>query len=312
LIKLAQRFCHFCNCPDMLPAMAAKPEIAIVGPGRLGRALALELKRAGYKIPEIVSRSSAASKRKASDLAREVKAQASTSDRARLDADIVWFCVPDREIAASARQLASVVDWTNKIAFHSSGALASDELKSLRQGGAAVASVHPLMTFVSGSMPSLIGVPFAMEGDAAAVRSARQVVRALGGEAYTIRKQYKAAYHAWGAFASPLFVAMLVTAEQLARKAGLSAVEARKKMLPMLRQTIANYETLGGAGAFSGPIVRGDAKTVRKHLQAVREVPEAADVYLALARAALRYLPARNRAELNRALHMNSLSSHFS
>jgi predicted short-subunit dehydrogenase-like oxidoreductase (DUF2520 family) len=212
--------------------------------------------------------------------------------------------VPDREIAAAARRLASVVDWTKKIAFHSSGALASDELKSLRQRGAAVASVHPLMTFVSGSMPSLIGVPFAMEGDAAAVRSARQIVRALGGEAFTIRKQHKAAYHAWGAFASPLLVAMLVTAEQLARKAGLSAVEARKMVLPIVRQTIANYGALGAAGAFSGPIVRGDAEIVRKHLRVVREVPETTDVYLALAQAALRYLPARNRADLKRALHV--------
>jgi predicted short-subunit dehydrogenase-like oxidoreductase (DUF2520 family) len=286
----------------MLPAMAAKPRIAIVGPGRLGRALALELKRAQYTISEIVSGSSAASKRKAGDLARKVKAHASTSDRARLDADLVWFCVPDREIASSSRQLASVVDWRKKIAFHSSGALASDELKSLRQSGALVASVHPLMTFVTGSMPSLIGVPFAMEGDAAAVRSARQIVRALGGEAFTIRKQYKAAYHAWGAFASPLLVAMLVTAEQLARKAGLSAVGARKKMLPIVRQTIANYGALGAAGAFSGPIVRGDAEIVRKHLQVARKVPEAEHVYLALARAALRYLPARNRGELKRAL----------
>jgi predicted short-subunit dehydrogenase-like oxidoreductase (DUF2520 family) len=286
----------------MLPAMAAKPEIAIVGPGRLGRALALELKRAGYTISEIVSRGVVASKRKADDLARRVKAHASTSDCARLDADIVWFCVPDREIAAAARRLASVVDWTKKIAFHSSGALASDELKSLRQRGAAVASVHPLMTFVTGSLPSLRGVPFAMEGDAAAVRSARQIMRALGGEAFTIRKQHKAAYHAWGAFASPLLVAMLVTAEQLARKAGLSSVEARKKMLPIVRQTIANYEALGGAGASSGPIVRGDAEIVRKHLQVLRKIPEATAVYLALARAALRYLPSRNGAELKRAV----------
>src|SRR5580704_3792501 len=286
----------------MLPAMAAKSRIAIVGAGRLGRALAQELNRAEYTISEIVSGSSAASKRKAGDLARKVRAHSTTSDRARLDADVVWFCVPDREIAVAARRLASVVDWTNKTAFHSSGALASDELKSLRQSGAAVASVHPLMTFVTGSMPPVSEIPFAIEGDATAVRSARQIVRALGGEAFTIRKQHMAAYHAWGAFASPLLVAMLVTAEQLARKAGLSSVEARKKMLPIVRQTIANYGALGAAGAFSGPIVRGDAEIVRKHLQAVGKIPGATDVYLALARAALRYLPVRNRKELEKAM----------
>jgi len=282
--------------------MSEKPSLAIVGPGRLGTALALELRRPGYSISEIVSRDTVASKRKARELARKVDAQSSTSDSAHLDADLVWFCVPDREIAAASQQLATATVWKKKIAFHSSGALASDELKALRRRGASVASVHPLMTFVSGSIPSLRGVPFAVEGDAAAVRAARRIVRNLGGEAFTIRKQHKAAYHAWGAFTSPLLVATLVTGERLARAAGLSAVEARKKMLPIVRQTITNYETLGPAGAFSGPIVRGDAEIVRKHLKVLKKVPQARHVYMALARAALQYLPVRNRARLKKAL----------
>jgi predicted short-subunit dehydrogenase-like oxidoreductase (DUF2520 family) len=288
----------------MLPAMAVKPRIAIVGPGRLGRALALELKRAGYTISEVVSRNRAGSKRKAVELARKVEAHASTGDSVQLAADLVWFCVPDRQIATAAQRLAPVVAWKRKTVFHSSGALESGELNTLRRRGAAVASVHPMMTFVSGSMPSLHGVPFAVEGDATAARAARRIVRDLGGEAFTIRKQHKAAYHAWGAFASPLLVATLVTAEPVARAAGLSAAQARKRMLPIVRQTIANYEGLGPAGAFSGPIVRGDAETVSKHLQVLKKVPEARDVYLALARAALRYLPARNRAKLRKALKL--------
>lgn len=286
----------------MLPAMAAKARIAIVGPGRLGRALALELRRAGYTISEIVSRNRARSRQKARQFARKVRAHASTEDNAHLDADVVWFCVPDREIASVASQLASVVDWKGKTAFHSSGALASEELNVLRRRGAAVASVHPLMTFVAGSIPSLRCVPFAVEGDAMALRAVRRVVRDLGGETFIIRRRHKAAYHAWGAFVSPLLVATLVTAEQVARTAGLSAVQARKRMLPIVRQTIANYEALGPAGAFSGPIVRGDAEIVRKHLQVLGRASVVRDVYLGLARAALRYLPVRNRKELEKVL----------
>jgi predicted short-subunit dehydrogenase-like oxidoreductase (DUF2520 family) len=282
--------------------MAAKTRIAIVGPGRLGRALALELHRAGYTISEIVSRNRAGSRQNARRLARKIGAHASIGESAHLDADVVWFCVPDRAIASVASELAAIVDWKRKTAFHSSGALASDELKMLRGRGAAIASVHPLMTFVSGSIPSLKGVPFALEGDATAVRGAKRIVRGLGGQAFTIRKQHKAAYHAWGAFASPLLLATLVTAEQVARAAGISVVDARKKMLPIVRQTIANYEALGPAGAFSGPIVRGDAEIVRKHLQVLRKAPQARNVYLALVRAALRHLPARNQRELEKAL----------
>jgi predicted short-subunit dehydrogenase-like oxidoreductase (DUF2520 family) len=286
----------------MLPAMATKPRIAIVGAGRLGTALTLELKHAGYAISEVVSRNTTASRRKARDLARIVGARSSTGGDTRFDADLVWFCVPDREIGRASLQLASVVDWKKKIVFHSSGALASDELEALRRCGAAVASVHPMMTFVSGAIPSLKGVPFAVEGDARAVRAARQIVSKLGGEAFTIHKRHKAAYHAWGGFTSPLLVAALATGEQLARTAGQSTAEARKKMLPIVRQTIANYEALGPAGAFSGPIVRGDVEILSKHLRVLKNVPAAREVYLALARAALKYLPARNRAKLNRAL----------
>ena len=282
----------------MLPAMAAKPRITIVGAGRLGAALTMELRQAGYGISEIVSRNHAASKRRAAALARRVRARPTTLNNARLDAEVIWFCVPDREIKNAALQLASTVSWKRKLAFHSSGALSSDELDILRQRGAAVGSIHPLMTFVSGSTPSLKGVPFAMEGDAGAIRTARCIVHHLGGEAFTIRKQHKTAYHAWGSFASPLLVATLVTAEQLARAAGLSAREARRKMIPIVKQTIANYERLGPAGAFSGPMVRGDAEIVRKHLQLLEKVPEVRAVYLALARAAMRHLPSGNRAQL--------------
>ncbi len=281
--------------------MAVRPRIAIVGPGRLGSALALELWRAGYRVNAIISGNTHASQRKARALARRVHARWSAPGTP-FEADLVWFCVPDREIARAARQLENVVEWKGRIALHSSGALASDELRALHHRGAAVASVHPLMTFVRRSLPSFRGVPFALQGDSAALRAAGRIVRDLGAQPFSISKNRKPAYHAWGAFTSPLLVALLVTAEKVARAAGLSSAEARRKMMPILRQTLANYAKLGPAGAFSGPIVRGDALVVRQHLRELKKIPGAGDVYLALARAALRYLPVGNRKELDRIL----------
>jgi predicted short-subunit dehydrogenase-like oxidoreductase (DUF2520 family) len=282
-------------------AMASKPRIAIVGPGRLGSALAQELRRVGYRISGIVSRNSIASRRRARALAKKVHAVAAVAN-VRLDADLVWFCVPDREIGKAARQLAHATEWKGKIAFHSSGALPSDELQALRRRGAAVASVHPLMTFVRASIPALRGIPFALEGDAQALRVAREIIRDLGAEAFSISKNKKSAYHAWGGFASPLLIALLVTGERVAQAAGLSPADARKKTLPIMRQTLANYAKLGPARAFSGPIVRGDAQVVRKHLKELKKIPGAKDVYLALARAGFHYLPLRNRKELEKLL----------
>ena len=284
----------------MLPRMSVKPTIVIVGPGRLGTTLTLALARAGYKVVEVVS--PAHSVRRAKALAKRVGARASLAPVGHLQSAVLWLCVPDAQILPVARELAARKSWQGTVALHSSGTLASDELRALRKNGASVASAHPLMTFVRGSTPSLEGVPWALEGDAVAVRVARRIIADLGGKSSTLRKAAKPSYHAWGAFLSPLLVAHLVTAEQVAQAAGFSAAAARKKMLPIVRQTIANYAALGPAGAFSGPLVRGDAEVVGMHLKALKRLRGANQVYLALARAALQQLPVRHRRQLEKIL----------
>lgn len=248
--------------------------------GRLGTALARRLTHAGYS----------------------TKAQSRRTPRqAQLRAEIIWFCVPDGEIVRVAKSF-SKLQWQGKYAFHSSGVLSSDALSSLRDRGAKVASVHPLMTFVKGSVPELSGVAFAIEGDAAAVRVARRIVRDLGGRAVAIRKQDKVAYHAFATMICPLLVALMAASEKAAALAGLSAADARRRMLPIIRQTLLNYEKLGPAGAFSGPLVRGDVGTIQAHMKALAKVPAAKNAYAALARATLDFLPNRNRRQIARML----------
>jgi predicted short-subunit dehydrogenase-like oxidoreductase (DUF2520 family) len=290
----------------MLPGMSKKPSVAIVGAGNLAAALATSLRQAGYEIDAVISRSRGASLRNARSLAGEVDAYASVGPPASLRAEIVWFCVPDAEIARAGRLLAGKIEWKGKVALHSSGALTSDELGSLRERGAAVASVHPLMTFVRGSRPPLAGVPFAIEGDATAERVARRVVKNLGGSVHSIRKEDKAAYHAWGTFASPLFTALLATTERVASAAGVNRKSARRRMIPILLQTLANYAAFGAERGFSGPIIRGDVDTVKRHLRVLRREPGAREVYLVLARAALRYLPTKNKNSLKKLLDSES------
>ena len=279
-----------------------KPRVAIVGAGNLASALAVALHGAGYGIDQIISRDQAASFRRARRLAGQVGASAVAAARAQIRADIVWFCVPDGAIAGAAEALKAAADWSGKVAVHSSGALTSNELAQLRRRGAAVASVHPFMTFVRGSRPRLVGVPFAIEGDAVAVRMARRIVKNLDGCAYSIRNEDKAAYHTWGTFASPLLTALLVTSEHVAAAAGVKVKAARQRMLPILKQTLANYVAFDAAGAFSGPLIRGDVDTVKRHLRTLRGVPVAQDVYVSLARAALAYLPGKNKETIETAL----------
>jgi predicted short-subunit dehydrogenase-like oxidoreductase (DUF2520 family) len=298
---------RFVQRPAILPAVKRR-SIAIVGAGRLGTVLALQLHRPGYEIAEIVARNNRRSLSAARKLARKVGAKVSTRGQLRLDANLVWFCVPDAEIAKAASQL-SERDWKGKTVFHSSGVLTSDVLDRLREKGAQVASVHPLMTFVQGAMPDLAGVTFALEGDALAMQLARRVVRDLKGEVIQLRVRDKVAYHAFATMICPLLVSFLMNAEQIAARAGIPRVQARRRMLPIIQQTLTNYANLGPANAFSGPIVRGDVGTIRQHLEVLSTFPVARNVYVVLAHAALEALPSDRKKEISDLLRKVSLSN---
>lgn len=280
----------------MLRAMK-RPSVAIVGPGRLGTALAVSLAQTGYRISEIISRQDRKSLAATRRLLRRVGGHAAHTRSARLDPDLIWFCVPDSKIADAAREY-SDRDWKGKVAFHSSGVLTSDVLQLPRDRGASVASVHPLMTFVRDSVPQLSGLTFAVEGDPKAARVARHIVRDLGGEMLLLRKQDKQAYHAFATMISPLLVSLLASAERVAGLAGIPRQQARRRMLPIIEQTLRNYAQLGPDKAFTGPFVRGDLETIGVHLQTLTALPAAREAYVALAKAAVEFLPTRYRSKL--------------
>jgi predicted short-subunit dehydrogenase-like oxidoreductase (DUF2520 family) len=159
-----------------------------------------------------------------------------------------------------------------------------------------------MMTFGGSGTPSLAGVPFAVEGDPAAVSLARRIVRDLGGSAFSIASRGKTLYHAMGSFSSPLVIATLAMAERIGQAAGIPKKHVPKVIEPILRQTLKNYSRGGAAKAFSGPIVRADLQTVRRHLQALRKIPGAREIYVALARSAVENFAVRDPRSLRKIL----------
>jgi len=279
-----------------------KATITLIGAGNLAQALGPALKTAGYKIDFVAARETASSRRRAAMLARLLESRTQSLSDAGPTSDILWICHTDDALAETAKLLARKPGWQGKIVFHSSGALSSDVLSPLKRKGASTASLHPMMTFVPGATPRMEDVPFAVEGDTRAALVARRIVRDLGAESFAIKKAAKPLYHALGSFSSPLIVAALVTAERVGRGAGLTASQTRRVMTPILRQTIKNYAERGAAAAFSGPIKRGDLNTVLRHLQELKRVPGASEVYRALVKSALMDLPSAKRKELMRLL----------
>src|SRR6266849_743452 len=155
--------------------------LAIIGAGRVGRALGRRLRELGWKIAAVVTRSEPTA-RKATRYIGGGHAHAVISRRV-LAAHVTLITVPDAAVEKVAQELARIgaEELRGKIVLHTSGALDSRVLQAVKVHGAAVGSMHPLQSFSGVAVPSLEGKVFAVEGDAGAIRVARRMARSLGG-----------------------------------------------------------------------------------------------------------------------------------
>lgn len=265
--------------------------LAIVGAGRVGRALGRRLRELGWRIGVVVTRSEASSRR----AVRFIGAGKPHGGLTRhiVLSRVVLIATPDDVISAVARELARMggEELRGKIVLHTSGAQDSSALAALKEFGAAVGSMHPLQTFSGVGVPDLAGKVFAVEGDVIAVRTARQIARALGGSPVQIDAGKKVLYHAAAALASGHVLALVEAATQLLISLGMKRTEAARALLPLTRQVLDNFERVGPRAAWTGPLARGDYKIVESHLRALHDSrEEVALAYEALNRLAARML----------------------
>lgn len=282
---------------------------SIVGAGRLGTVLAAALARRGWQVEAIVDREAGAAR----ESRRIIGAgRASTSPAAAAKAKgAVIIAVPDRAVAGVARALAGAGGrWAGRDVFHTSGLLTAEALSPLAARGARVASLHPVQSFPRKDLPVAVvrGVTWGIEGGPEAAATATAVVRALGGHVLLLAAGDKALYHAACALASNAFVALEWTAARLLADVGMAEASAARTLLPLVQGTLQNVKSLGLEKALTGPILRGDTETVRRHLAALRGRPEARQVYKTLGRQVLglaaqgRALPAGRIKALKRLL----------
>jgi predicted short-subunit dehydrogenase-like oxidoreductase (DUF2520 family) len=265
--------------------------LAIIGAGRVGRALGRRLCDLGWKIGSVVTRSEASARR----AVRFIGAGKACAGMTRqiLASRVILIATPDDEIADVARELARIgeEELRGRVVLHTSGAMDSRVLSAVQARGATVGSIHPLQSFSGIAVPSLEGKVFTIEGETHAVRVARQIARTLGGSPVHIAGSKKILYHAAAAMAAGHVLAVEEAATQLLLSLGMRRSEAVRALLPLTRQVLENFETLGPRAAWTGPLSRGDYKVVRAHLEALQESPEeVAQAYDALSHLAARVL----------------------
>ncbi len=236
---------------------------AVVGYGRLARALVPALRAAGEEV--VIGR-------------RLPGAGELTPAAATRVADWAWLTVPDDQIAATAAAL----PWRpGQLALHCSGAT---PLAALVPAPAA-AGFHPLKLLAGDA--GLAGAHVGIEADAAHRPALEALARTLGLVPLALPSpmtaQARAAYHAAANLAASGMLAVLADATALWTAAGLAAADALPALAPLTRGALDTALARGLAGAVSGPIARGDAGVLSRHLAALAAAGLDADLLLALA-----------------------------
>lgn len=259
--------------------------ISIIGAGKTGCAIATGLKRKGFDISGIYSRSRAS----AEFLARALGGQYENNIYSAVaDSEVVFITVPDIQIAAVAAKIkdeAGANGLLGKTFFHCSGALSSDVLKELAGQGAGIGSLHPIQTFADreNGWKLFEGIYFGFEGSNEAKLIAEIIVSALNAKMVHITKEMKPVYHAAASILSNYTVVLSYIAGELLACAGIERETAIKAFSPLLENTVHNIAGLGSIAALTGPIARGDGAVIEGHMTAIAEIqPRLQDIYTLL------------------------------
>jgi predicted short-subunit dehydrogenase-like oxidoreductase (DUF2520 family) len=261
-------------------------DIAIIGAGRAGTAVAVLWQRAGHRIVAVSGRT-ATIERAARFLPGVPVLDAVEAARA---ARYVVVSVPDDLIDGTVRALAAgKAFFAHTAVIHLSGATPLSALDAARDAGARRLGVHPLQTFpdVESAIERIPGCTVAVGADDdEGFLTAEALAGDLGGRPFRLPDEHRAIYHAAAVFASNYLVGATGVAELLLATAGVP--EPLDALVPLQEATVANLARTGPADALTGPAVRGDAGTIARNLEALgASAPWAVAAYVEMARVTL-------------------------
>lgn len=254
--------------------------LGIIGAGRVAQAMGLAMSHQAPAPPVLwardAARGAAAAARIGAVVADDLPALMAQSDR-------VMIAVADDALTTMVAQMAPMTTGRHAI-FHVSGRSGVAVLQPLKQQGAAVAAIHPAMTFTGDPATEatrMAGARFALTADDGAMAGARAVVAALNGVAVTVAEADRALYHAALCHGANHLVTLIAGACAALRAAGVDDPAAL--IGPLARAALDNGLARGMDG-LSGPLLRGDVDSIARHLTAIGDTaPDLMPAYRAMA-----------------------------
>jgi predicted short-subunit dehydrogenase-like oxidoreductase (DUF2520 family) len=256
--------------------------VGVIGTGRVGAVLGAALARAGHEVVA-VSAVSEASVRRAAQLLPGVPVVA--PDQVPSRASLLLLSVPDDALADLVSGLAETGAISpGQLVVHTSGLHGLAVLEPATRRGALPIALHPVLPFTGTEvdLARLSGASFGVTAPDPLRPIAESLVVEMGGEPVWLPDEQRALWHAALAHGSNHLVTLVASAADLLRHAGVD--EPGRVLAPLLGAALDGSLRAGDA-VLTGPVSRGDAGTVRAHLDVLAAVaPEVLPAYVAMAR----------------------------
>jgi predicted short-subunit dehydrogenase-like oxidoreductase (DUF2520 family) len=204
---------------------------------------------------------------------------------------LVLVCVDDDAVADVAEALTAVRHpWRETVVAHTSGALTSSSLAAIADEGADTLSFHPLQALTSDSgAEALDGVYVGLEGSQRAVGAGIELAVGLGLRYLVLSPEAKARYHVAAVVASNFQVTLTAVVQEILNSIDVPRDDSQAMIEPLVRGTLANLARSTPEEALTGPVVRGDLDTLRRHGLTLRQhLPQLVPVYAAMTVEAVR------------------------
>jgi predicted short-subunit dehydrogenase-like oxidoreductase (DUF2520 family) len=266
--------------------MFKKPAISIFGTGAVGSALQDFLHSERYEIRSVWNTKGGFIKGQDS-----ISLRPASYSFPKSEADLgdwIFIATPDDQIRQICGHLAVLpIRWSKKTVIHCSGSLSSSECELLAQKGSSTFSMHPIQTFRKGDgKEAFEGIYISIESENSAKEDLISFVRQMNATPLTFTAEQKQAMHIAAVFASNYLVSLMENVENLLKDDGIE--EGLKVLEPLIRQTVQNIFEKGVQQSLSGPISRGDSKTVGLHLNYLKRDKQKELLYKLLGSTALK------------------------
>lgn len=253
--------------------------IGIIGAGKVGTTLGKYLSIHGKNVTGFYSRT-----HESADEAATFAETETYSSLCKLveKSDVIFITTPDGEIHQVWGDLLHQ-DISNRIICHFSGSLSSHVFSGREEAGALGISMHPMYAFSDKfhSYEQFHTAYLTLEGDPEAVAVMKPMWEAIGHHVLTLKAEDKIKYHAAAAMASNEMLGLMQASLDILSECGFSEKDSMALLTPLVQGNIASMLEKGCVNALTGPVERGDAQTVRKHLQAL-EGSKAGKIYQSL------------------------------